>query len=149
MAALAVVPALAFDARLLRDPVRAPLPAIERYQYVEGWPSGYGWRGAYDFLRLAGRRGGQGIAVLTEARNPTLPAYFLADRTVRIRGIDPADPQARELVGRWAKTRPTYLVTSDPAPRFDWVPELRAEHVAAFSKPGGKVLLNVYRLMSR
>jgi hypothetical protein len=31
-----------FDAALIADPVRAPLPPVERSQYIYDWPSGYG-----------------------------------------------------------------------------------------------------------
>src|SRR5262249_17843102 len=41
---VALTPALRFDLALWTDPGRAPLPAIERFQYVTGWPSGYGMR---------------------------------------------------------------------------------------------------------
>lgn len=36
------VPSLIFDYQLITTPASAPLPAIERWQYITGWPAGYG-----------------------------------------------------------------------------------------------------------
>src|SRR5262249_17806659 len=47
---------LRFDAALLADPARAPLPPVERSQYVYDWPSGYGVAEAAGALRQAAAR---------------------------------------------------------------------------------------------
>lgn len=36
------LPAVRFDYHILTDPSRAPLPSVDKYQYITGWPSGYG-----------------------------------------------------------------------------------------------------------
>lgn len=43
-------PAVLLDVDLIRDPINAALPDIVRWQYIEGWPSGYGMRETTDFL---------------------------------------------------------------------------------------------------
>jgi tetratricopeptide (TPR) repeat protein len=47
---------LRFDAALLADPARAPLPPVERSQYVYDWPAGYGVVEAAGALRQAAQR---------------------------------------------------------------------------------------------
>jgi dolichyl-phosphate-mannose-protein mannosyltransferase len=46
-----------FDAALIVDPVRAPLPPVERSQYIYDWPSGYGLAEVVTALRRAARAG--------------------------------------------------------------------------------------------
>ncbi len=40
------------DFRILKDFTGAPLPEIERWQYITGWPSGYGVKEMVDYLRF-------------------------------------------------------------------------------------------------
>lgn len=51
---LMVLP-LKFDLQLLTDPPKAPLPEIESWQYITGYPGSYGFAPIYDYLdqRLA------------------------------------------------------------------------------------------------
>ena len=51
LAGLVAWPALRVVQPLLVDPQKAPLPAVERFQYIHGWPSGYAWTSAADYLR--------------------------------------------------------------------------------------------------
>jgi len=39
---ICLIPLLRFDYLLITNPIMAPFPAIERWQYISGWPSGYG-----------------------------------------------------------------------------------------------------------
>jgi hypothetical protein len=41
-----------FDAKILKNFSTAPLPEIDRWQYVTGWPSGYGLKQLVDYLRF-------------------------------------------------------------------------------------------------
>ena len=49
--ALALVPAVKADFWLWTDPSRAPMPGLERLQFVDGWPSGYGVGETVQFVR--------------------------------------------------------------------------------------------------
>jgi hypothetical protein len=49
--AAVLAPGVLSDARLLVDPGVAEIPDGDRFQYIEGWPSGYGAREAADYLR--------------------------------------------------------------------------------------------------
>jgi len=57
VAGLATVAWLRFDAALIADPAHAPLPPVERSQYVYDWPSGYGLAEAAARLRSAAETG--------------------------------------------------------------------------------------------
>ena len=46
---------LRFDAALIADPVKAPLPPVERSQYIYDWPSGYGLAEVVSRLHQAAR----------------------------------------------------------------------------------------------
>lgn len=146
--ALAFAPALACDAGLLRDPATAALPPMERWQYVEGWPSGYGWRESYEFLQRERLRHPGGIRVATEARHPVLKAYFIGQPGVDVKAFDFEEPSALARVAAWVGDRPGWLVTSGATPASERDAGLTLEHVAAFTKPGRGGWLNVYRLRS-
>jgi len=45
-----------FDAALIADPARAPLPPVERSQYIYDWPSGYGLAEVVTAMRRAAER---------------------------------------------------------------------------------------------
>ncbi|HEY8149481.1 MAG TPA: glycosyltransferase family 39 protein [Vicinamibacteria bacterium] len=96
---LALAPAARFDLALWTDPVRAPFPTIERFQYVTGWPSGYGMRDSIAFLRLERERHPEGLLLVTPGPSTTASAARLLwarDPAVEVRHVDPtgADPAA-------------------------------------------------------
>jgi tetratricopeptide (TPR) repeat protein len=70
VAALLAACWLRFDAALLADPARAPLPPVERSQYVYDWPSGYGVAEAAAALRDAAAR--QPVVVLRDQSSGSL-----------------------------------------------------------------------------
>ena len=48
---LAATPSIAADAAIIASPVRTPLIAFDRWQYISGWPSGYVATRVASFLR--------------------------------------------------------------------------------------------------
>jgi hypothetical protein len=70
VAALLAAAWVRFDAALLADPARAPLPPVERSQYVYDWPSGYGVAEAA--ARLRAEAAGQPIVVLRDQSSGSL-----------------------------------------------------------------------------
>lgn len=92
--AAALVPALRFDRALWTDPTRAPLPALDRFQYVTGWPSGYGTRDSMAFL--AGQRKAHlgGLLLVTPGPSTTASAVRLLwarDPAVEVRYVEAAE----------------------------------------------------------
>jgi len=52
IAILSLTPAIVFSSAIIKNLSTAPLPAIEKWQYVTGWPSGYGLRTLANHLKL-------------------------------------------------------------------------------------------------
>src|SRR5262249_26042094 len=97
MALLVVVltPALRFDVALWTDPPSAPLPALDRFQYVTGWPSGYGSRESMGFLRDERARHPEGLLLVTPGPSTTASAARLLwsrDPGLEVRYVDPDAP---------------------------------------------------------
>ncbi len=151
---LALVPALATDVRLWTDPRRARMPAIDRFQYVEGWPSGYGIRDTVARVKEERARHPEGLTIVVRSR--ALPATVLAlsvafrrDAGVRIEDLPLDEPsRAWPLLERWARERPTVVVVSlagAKGPPETWG-RLRAEVIAETHKPDGQPCDLVYRI---
>jgi hypothetical protein len=91
---LVLLPALRFDRALWSDPAQAPLPALDRFQYVTGWPSGYGARDSMAFLRTERARHPDGLLLVTPGPSTTASAIRLLwarDAAVEVRALDPAE----------------------------------------------------------
>jgi 4-amino-4-deoxy-L-arabinose transferase-like glycosyltransferase len=151
--ALAMVPAARFDAALLADPAKAPLPQLERFQYVDGFSSGYGCAEAVAWLRgeLAARPGP--ITVAAEPGRRTLflglRTYFMNEPRVEVLWIDPSAAPGREMLLERARTHPTFLVTGskeEAGARFD---ALGAVRLAQWRKPNGVLAGELYQVGAR
>ena len=145
ISAAVFVPAIAWDARCLREPSSALLPEIDRWQYVEGWPSGYGWREAFELL--VRERGGAArpLRVVTERRHWTLKAYFIGRPDVAVKGFDLDSLASIEKALSWVGGGEGWLVTSGPRPAH-LPPGVALRHASGFTKPDGGGAVNVYRL---
>ena len=156
--AAASVPALRFDWALWTDPPKAPLPPLERAQFVDGWTSGYGIRDTERLVREELARHPEGVTVVVHVnRFRTLRATPLAlglafarEPRVRLEDWDLAHPSAIPALERWAAEGPTLLVVPRADPLVP-VPDLApfahlATHVATTRKPGGQPCDEVYLL---
>jgi len=152
--ALALIPAIRFDAALLEDPATAPLPKLERFQYVDGFSSGYGTAEAVAWIRgqLAARPGETiTVAAQTPGRRTLflgLRAYFMDEPRVEVLWIDPLAAPGREMLLERAREHPTYLVTSskdEAGQRFDALGALR---LARWRKPNGVLAGELYQVGS-
>jgi len=82
---------------------------VDRFQYVTGWPSGYGSRDSLEFLRARRAERPEGLTLLTPGPSITASAVRLlwaADPAMEVRAVDPsaaipADP-----------ARPVYVLVS-------------------------------------
>ena len=68
VAALALVPALRADFWQWTDPSRAPMPGLDRLQFVDGWPSGYGVVETVAFVKGELARHPAGLTVVVNSR---------------------------------------------------------------------------------
>jgi hypothetical protein len=139
------VPAVVWDAQVLRESSSARLPEVDRWQYVEGWPSGYGWRESFELLARQKDKDARPLRVVTERQHWTLKAYFIGRSDVAVRGFDLESPSTIEKALAWVGEGQGWLVTSGPVPpRLP--PGLVLRHAGGFTKPGRAGAVNVYRL---
>lgn len=157
-AAAVLIPSLRFDLALWTDPPRAPLPALDREQFVVGWTSGYGIRDTERLVREELARHPEGVTVVVHAnRFRTLRATpmalglaFAREPSVRLEDWDLAHPSAVPALEKWAAAGPTLLVVprADPlVPPPDMTPFAPLlTLVATTRKPDGRPCDDVYRL---
>ncbi len=153
---LLATPALRFDYLLLTDPPSAPLPALDRLQYIEGWSSGYGTADAAHRLLDEAAEHPQGIRVVTHARaKPTiffiLRAYVMNTAGLELRDADLGDPGTLASLRREARERPTYVALAEPLTDDQRLPDSApllavAERILTCRKPTGSRVLELYRL---
>jgi hypothetical protein len=133
---LTLLPSLRFDFLLHADPTRAPLPEVERLQFVDGWPSGYGVRDTVAFLQaeVEKHREGVHVAIHRPSRVTTLFALSVAFRYEGWLVIDDLrldDPASAGVLLNWARQMPTYVVL--PLPRRGGRPSL--DHLGRLLRP--------------
>jgi 4-amino-4-deoxy-L-arabinose transferase-like glycosyltransferase len=148
-----LLPMMLFAGSLATDPTTVALPAIDRWQYVSGWPAGYGLPEA--------------AAYLASIATPTTPIYVWCNsRSIPPRyGLRHYLPKSDFLSYRtfntatdsWteiehefdeaARQRAVYIVLNLPyekgVPELATLPRLR--RVIAFPKPGGESEIAIYR----
>src|SRR5260221_474856 len=141
---LVLLPALRFDRALWTDPTQAPLPALDRFQYVTGWPSGYGSRDSMAFLRTERERRPDGLLLVTPGPSTTASAIRLLwakDQAVEVRAVDPGE----DAPGAGARRAVYVIVSLAEGVRLppDWARDLRLE-LTSF-KPDGTPADALYR----
>jgi 4-amino-4-deoxy-L-arabinose transferase-like glycosyltransferase len=167
--ALTVAPMLSFTVPLITVPERAPLPVLERVQYLESWFALYGLARVVQFLGQEAQSGP--VTVLVPATpgpfntliTNALRLYLRGDHAVSftaVRALDTGDSLS-ELRDWLTGRAPTFVVTNgthkpDPSPAVSSytrkvevalardLPEARL--VVHIPRPSGSRWLNVYRL---
>lgn len=159
LAVLVAGPALERSWTLLVDPSRARLPRADRFQYIEGWPSGYGWAEAADCVRDAAERSPLGVRLLVDRADHrtairVLRGYLMNDPRIEIIPVDMRDPRTQALVGPWARERRPALVLRSGA-RPDKLPPLPVtssygfDPLRAFFKPDDTLVGELYVTIPR
>ena len=157
--ALVLVPALANDFRLWTDPRRARMPAVDRFQYIDGWPSGYGARETVTLVEAERARHPEGITIVVRSRalpatQMALSVAFRRDAGVRMEDL-PLDEPAKSvpLLEQWARERPTIVVASlvdgGVRPPTEAWGGLDVELLGETRKPDGQPCDVVYRVVPR
>lgn len=155
-AGLALVPAMRADRWMWVDPSRTPMPSLERLQFVNGWPSGYGVRETLRFVEEELARHPEGLTVVVNSRaqittRVSLGVEFRGAEALRIEDLPLERADVLPLLEEWARERPTLVVVSPvrpgwerPSPRT-WA-RLGPELVLETRKPNGDLCDRVYRL---
>jgi 4-amino-4-deoxy-L-arabinose transferase-like glycosyltransferase len=113
-----------------------PLPAPDRYQYIEAWPAGYGFREAALDLTARGVTGG--LVTLELGGYERFEAYLLGRN----------DQLTAETMQHGAPSKDKFLVIDTP-----WDDPAVAAHTwrlvefARYPRPGGKSAVVVYRVL--
>ena len=154
--ALVLVPSLRSDVWLWTDPTRAAMPGLERLQFVDGWPSGYGVRDTVRFIQDELARHPAGLTVVVNSRahlttRVALGVAFRRERALRLEDLPLGRVDSVPLLAGWAAEQPTLVVVS-PVPygrerpsAIPWAP-LGAKLVLETRKPNGDLCDEVYRL---
>jgi hypothetical protein len=151
--AAVLIPSVRFDAALLEDPATAPLPRLERFQYVDGFSSGYGCAEAVAWLRgeLAARPGPISVAAETGRRTLFLGlrTYFMNEPRAEVLFIDPSTPTGRGMLLERARTHRTFLVTGSKEEAGTRFEALGAVRLAQWRKPSGVLAGELYQVGAR
>ena len=158
-AAAVLVAALANDFHLWTDPRLARMPAVDRFQYVDGWPSGYGVRDTVAWVKGERARHPEGLTIVVRSRaspatQMALSVAFRRDAGVRIEDLPLDEPsRALPLLEQWVRERPTVVVASlveggGRPPSATWG-SLGVELLAETHKPDGQPCDAVYRVTPR
>jgi 4-amino-4-deoxy-L-arabinose transferase-like glycosyltransferase len=155
---LSLAAALRFDYALWTDPRRAPLPATDRFQFVDGWPSGYGIIDTIAFVKQELERQPQGLTLVLHSHSQRTLAFavgvaFRYEPRVQVADLPLGGAGAVATLESFVARGPTVVVVSSPrpaAPRPD--PRLWA-HLGPVAlvtrKPDGRVCDWVFRLCGR
>jgi hypothetical protein len=121
LAGVVAWPAVAHDRLLLVDPTTAPLHRVDRFQYIDGWPSGYAWAEAAEYVRGVAARSSGGVRLLVDRSDRrtairVLRAYLMNDSTIEIIPVDMRERPIQRLVAGWARERTALVLRSAPRP---------------------------------
>ena len=157
LVALVCLPALRFDYLLLTAPPRASWTPIDRWQYIDGWPAGYGIIDATAFLHKQTDELGV-IIVVKRAPRPSRAgvwAYYLDNPHIIFDPINlrRADPQ--ELIQALNNAPAPVFVALDRPSEDPYAADFTdgpyvpySTLIATFPRPGGASRIEVYRVQS-
>ena len=136
-----------FDFFLLTDPPKAPIPANDKGQYIDDWPSGYGVKEIVAYLKKEAED--KEITVATEGTFGLMPysleLYLVYNKNVEILGFWPVKEIPPQILIK-AKERPTYFVFNETQKiPPEWPLELIAEH----PKGNKKVFMRLFKVRSK
>lgn len=128
---LLLVPSLIISYTIVANPIAAPIPLSDRYQYMDDWPAGGGVPEVVAYLQEAVRH--EKITVYTEGTFGLMPSaieiYLVDNPNIKIQGIWPLPPVIPDMVKAESLVRPTYLILNETqvAP-FGWPLTLVGEY---------------------
>ncbi len=134
-----------FDYQIVFNPVAAPLPSVDRGQYLDDWPAGWGIREVIEFLKEKSKEGK--LAVATEGTFGLTPyaldIYLDSNENVEIKGFWPISNGVDWFLDK-AIQKPTYVLFKDTqVPDPNWPLEL----VAKYKRGRGNNYLGFYRVV--
>lgn len=139
-------PSIGFDRAILSDPTQAPLPGIDRVQYIEGWPAGYGIPEVVTILRE--QANDKKVEVITDSSlgipGNALSMYFHDDPRVTVKRENLSKPLSQDKMGEGGKI---FVVLNIPRDNTDFaVLNPGAQLLGVYPKPGSSSWLELYEL---
>lgn len=137
-------PMLVADGKMLADFKTAPLPAVDRFQYIDGWPAGWGVK---EIVRYLERQSAQGeLTILTEGEFGSLPTtamnlYFGNYPQIHIVPINDQKTFAISSFIQWSS--PVYMILNISQN----LPEpFTGDEIMKIRKGNGDSYIRLYRL---
>jgi len=153
------LPSFIIDYHLWKDPSGAGLPKIERIQYIEEWPSGYGVAETARFLgQEVARHPTETFVVRHEMSDGTyygLDVYMMKEPRISLKLLNLHYPGSFLQLQAWAEGHPTFVVLTQPplAKAKGDQPDIKrllsvATLERSYPKPGGRRTVEVYRVQA-
>jgi hypothetical protein len=147
---------LKIDYYLWSDITKAPLPAIERLQYIEEYPSGYGVKEAVQYIANEALLRHKEIFVIVPAQTGDASwhitnIYFAKNPLVKVVKLQSNGEQGFAKIQEMSKSSPTFLLITEPSIDVQEQLDVKrlykiAEIVKSFPKPGGKRVMRVWKV---
>lgn len=106
------------DIAILTHIATAPIPVIDKEQFINGWPAGGGVRESVEFFRNEAAKGK--ITIATEGTFGLMPfsyeMYLVSNPNVTIKGLWPIGAKPPKELTDVAKKMPVYVVFYQPCP---------------------------------
>jgi len=140
------IPSIGFDHAILSDPTQAPLPRVDRVQYIEGWPAGYGIPEVVTCIRE--QANGKRVKVIANSSGgipgDALSMYFHDDLWVTVKLENLSKPLSWDEMG---KAGNVFMVLNIPRDNTGFaVLNPGAQLLGVYPKPGGSSWLKLYEL---
>ena len=144
------------SALIVLDPTAASWSIVDRFQYFEGWSSGYGYPEAAAFL-LSAPAAPPRVLALDGHSAYQLRSYLPRDWLARVDSVDyGADGQPlrtdRARLENLLRVEPAWIIIPEPLVQryleasFGAGNQLELRLIAAFDKPGGHTRLAIYQV---
>jgi 4-amino-4-deoxy-L-arabinose transferase-like glycosyltransferase len=141
---LALLPSLAFDYQLIRDPSHAPFTPIDRWQYITGWASGYGLAETVAWLQQEAAEKGAFVVITDIHSGPTQEGLriYLGNNEpdICLFSVDLRSGSG-EMLQRLVQTQtvPTLLLLNEPVDKdLNPLASICPTTLAIFPKPESK-----------
>lgn len=155
LALLISLPALRFDYLLLTNPPRAPWLPLDRWQYVDGWPAGYGVIDAASYLRQQADELGIIIVVkrATSEMHSGAWVHYLDQSNIIFDAINFRHTDPQELIQALNNAPAPVFVALDRPSEDQYAADFTngpyapySTLMATFPRPGGSSYIEVYRV---
>jgi hypothetical protein len=151
------VPAFWFNWQTITQPASAVLPAVDRFQYIEGWASGYGVNETVVFLQAqAVDRPVNALTLLYPiTAKDSLEVALQGDNRVQIQPILPPTAGLDNRIRRALRSGKTFLVLTNPqdlellTKARQATPDLAYNLVFSGNKPASNIRIEVYEVVNR